>query len=49
MVKKVVWDYEAMASFKEAIFYIKKDSLGRAEKVRVDILSMVRKLAENQY
>lgn len=48
MVKrKVVWDDLAKASLKAAYNYIKRDSLLQAEKVRDEILTAAKKLAEH--
>ncbi len=44
---KVVWDPEARTSFRKYLNHIKKDSIQAAEKVRVDILQIVRKLPDH--
>ena len=44
--RKVIWDEEAWNYFKEAIAYIKKDSVQSAEKIKKDILFSTRALAE---
>lgn len=49
MVRKkpsIVWDVDARSAFRKAIAYIKKDSPQNAEKVRLDINTAVKKLAD---
>ncbi len=46
MAKKLVWDDEAIAFFKEAIEYIREDSPKNAEKVKNNILDKVDDLLE---
>ena len=40
----IVWDEAAKKSFKKYLNYIRKDSLQAAEKVRIDILTIIAKL-----
>ncbi len=44
---KVVWDVQARDSFRKYIDHIKKDSLQAAEKVRKEILEIVRNLPDH--
>ena len=43
----IVWDILAKSSFKKHIRYIAEDSIQNADKVRLDILSMIDLLPEN--
>lgn len=43
--RKVIWDTEAIAYFKQAISYIKNDSPKNAVKVKNDILASTKKLS----
>lgn len=43
--RKVVWDREAIAYFKQAISYIRNDSPKNADKVKNDILASAKKLS----
>ena len=50
MVKmKVVWDEYARTSLKEAYYYIRKDSLQQAERVKKEILISTKQLADHPY
>lgn len=45
--RKIVWDDMARIALREAYNYIKQDSLQQAEKVKTEILGLIRKLADN--
>jgi len=45
--RKIRWDKTALLYFSEAIGYIRKDSAQNADKVKNDILSMIRALASS--
>lgn len=45
--KKIVWDEVARAALKEAYYYIKKDSLQEAEKVKTEIIAASKKLQDH--
>jgi plasmid stabilization system protein ParE len=45
--RKILWDKAALLYFSEAIGYIRKDSAQNADKVKNDILTRIRALANN--
>ena len=45
--RKIRWDKAALLYFSEAIGYIRKDSAQNADKVKNDVLSMIRALASS--
>src|SRR5690606_22227515 len=44
----VVWDAPAKLSFKKQVMRIAEDSIQNADRVRLDILSIVERIPENQ-
>jgi plasmid stabilization system protein ParE len=44
--KKIIWDEEAKASFKNAYQYIRQDSLLQAERIKSEIITATKRLVE---
>jgi plasmid stabilization system protein ParE len=44
--KKIIWDEEAKTSFRNAYQYIRQDSLLQAERVKGEIITATKRLAE---
>jgi plasmid stabilization system protein ParE len=44
---KIIWDVDAKISFRKFLVHIKKDSLQAAEKVKSEILSIIKSIPDH--